>query len=53
MELNELSEKTKTTYKVVDLVKDKFNETFTDYHEAIKHCAWCIENGATRLRLVR
>lgn len=52
MELNELSEKTKTTYKVVDLVKDKFNATFTNYHEAMQHCEWCLENGATSLRLI-
>ena len=52
MTLIELSEKTTTTYRVIDLVKDKFNKSFTGYSSAIRHCEWCLENGATELRLI-
>ena len=41
-----------TKYKVIDLVKDKYNKSFADYDNAIEYCDWCLKDGATALRLI-
>lgn len=40
------------TYRVIDLVKDKYNKSFTDYDTALDYCDWCLKDGATGLRLI-
>ena len=40
------------TYRVIDLIKDKYNKSFTHYNNAVNHCKWCLKNGATALMLI-
>ena len=41
-----------TKYKVIDLVKDKYNKSFADYDNALEYCDQCLKDGATALRLI-
>lgn len=41
-----------TKYKVIDLVKDKYDMSFTNYDNALEYCDRCLKDGATELGLI-
>ena len=42
----------KIKYKVIDLVKDKYNKFFADWDNALEYCDQCLKDGATALRII-
>lgn len=52
MIMTDYKEEYTVTYKVIDLVKDKYNKSFTDYNKARNYCGWCLKDGATELSLI-